>query len=314
MTEINNKKGFLIGLSLVTIFLVSQLLITAGVDLNQKAHAGESFGLIADSMMLEDQSKYDFEETVERFKEEVDNAGWGILNYHDMQAVKEGHGFEVREVKVFDLCSAEYSAEILELDDERIVTPLMPCRVSIYKKSNGNTYIGRMNSPLMARFFGGTINDVMQVASAETEEIIDQLIVDERERGNSAFDLVAGVNYLVEDETLGFHLGKRTNLTRTFALTSTYERFDELNGLNFGAEYNIFTVDAADINFYAKAGLGYYFADDVNNTFGANLGTSAEFSLLSNLDLVTGLNYRRFDLRESDSDDIDINLGVSYTF
>ncbi len=74
--------------------------------------------------------------------------------------------------------AAEYSAEILELDDERIVSPMMPCRIAIYEKSDGTTYIARMNSSLVARAFGGQINETMQKASAETEEFISDLIVD----------------------------------------------------------------------------------------------------------------------------------------
>jgi uncharacterized protein (DUF302 family) len=49
---------------------------------------------------------------------------------------------------------------------------LMPCRVAIYEKSNGKTYITRMDSKLMARPFGGVINEVMQTAALETEEMI----------------------------------------------------------------------------------------------------------------------------------------------
>ena len=127
-------------------------------------------------MMIESQSRYDFDETVERFRNQVDDAGWGILNHHDMQEVKAGMGYEVLPVKVFDVCSGHYSYTILREDDERIVTPMMPCRISIYEKSDGNTYIGRMNSGLVARLFGGIINDVMQNATAETEEFLEPLI------------------------------------------------------------------------------------------------------------------------------------------
>ena len=128
-------------------------------------------------MMVESESRYDFDTTVEMFQERVDEAGWGILNVHDMQEVKANLGYDVLPVKVFDVCSGEYSATILKEDDARLVTPMMPCRISIYEKSDGNTYIGRMNSGVVARLFGGTINDVMQVATAETEEIIEQLLV-----------------------------------------------------------------------------------------------------------------------------------------
>ncbi len=127
-------------------------------------------------MMLEDESNYDFDTTIERFEEALDDGGWSVLQIHDMQEVLAGHGHDVDAIKIYELCSSEYSAEILQLDDERIVSPLMPCRVAIYEKSDGNTYIARMNSNLMARPFGGVINDVMQIAADETEVIIDQLI------------------------------------------------------------------------------------------------------------------------------------------
>ncbi len=127
-------------------------------------------------MMLEDESNYDFDTTIERFETALDEGGWSVLEIHDMQAVLDGHGHDVDAIKIYELCSSEYSAKILELDDERVVSPLMPCRVSIYEKSDGNTYISRMNSSLFARPFGGVINDVMQVAAEETEVIIDTLI------------------------------------------------------------------------------------------------------------------------------------------
>ncbi len=135
------------------------------------------FWLAAPSlMMMEDESNYDFDETVERFDEELDNAGWSVLEIHDMQEILDGHGHDVDQIKIYELCSSEYSANILALDDERIVSPLMPCRVSVYEKSDGNTYISRMNSSLFAMPFGGVINDTMQVAAEETEDVIDELI------------------------------------------------------------------------------------------------------------------------------------------
>ncbi len=127
-------------------------------------------------MMLEDESKYGFDETVEVFKTEVEEAGWSVLQVHDMKSILARHGHDVKNVQIFELCSSQYSAEILKLDDERIVSPLMPCRIAIYEKSNGNTYITRMDSKLMARPFGGVINEVMQKAAVDTEEIIAQIL------------------------------------------------------------------------------------------------------------------------------------------
>ena len=127
-------------------------------------------------MMLEDRSPHDFATTVAIFEHEVREGGWSVLQTHDMQAILAGHGHDVQAVKIFELCSSMYSAEILRLDDERIVSPLMPCRVAIYEKSNGNTYIARMNSELMAKPFGGVISAVMDRAAVETEVVISRVL------------------------------------------------------------------------------------------------------------------------------------------
>lgn len=132
--------------------------------------------LVAPSLMINEyQSRYDFNETVSVFEERVADAGWGVLNVHNMQEVKANLGYEVLPVMIFDLCSGQYSYQILSRDDERIVTPLMPCRVSIYEKSDGNTYIAMLNSGLVARVFGGVINDVMQQVMLETAAIIEPM-------------------------------------------------------------------------------------------------------------------------------------------
>ncbi|MFT4282851.1 MAG: DUF302 domain-containing protein [Candidatus Woesearchaeota archaeon] len=163
MVKKNNllgKMAYLLGGLFIGIILLSLVLFLAAPSL----------------MMNEFESRYDFNETVSLFEQRVNESGWGILNTHDMQAVKANLGYDVLPVKIFDLCSGEYSYEILSRDDERIVTPMMPCRVSIYEKSNGNTYIGMMNSGLVAKLFGGIINDVMQKATSETMEIISPIV------------------------------------------------------------------------------------------------------------------------------------------
>lgn len=127
-------------------------------------------------MMMEDESQYGFDETVAKFETAVTDAKWKIAGLHDMKSILDGFGYDVRNVKIYELCSSKYSAVILQEDDERIVSPLMPCRVAIYEKSDGKTYITRMNSMLMAKPFGGLIDEVMQQAAGETEVILEQLI------------------------------------------------------------------------------------------------------------------------------------------
>ncbi len=85
-------------------------------------------------------------------------------------------GKTVKPVKVFELCHPDHAEKILKKGDERIVTSLMPCRVSIYEKNNGKVYVSRMNSGLMAKPMGGIIDEVMSAASKENEEILKAII------------------------------------------------------------------------------------------------------------------------------------------
>ena len=101
---------------------------------------------------------------------------WFYPRYAGNSATSRAHDvMEVKNLRI--MFSSRYSAEILKLDDERIVTPMMPCRIAIYEKSNGKTYVTRMDSELMARPFGGVINDVMQKAAVEMEAVVEQVIL-----------------------------------------------------------------------------------------------------------------------------------------
>ena len=139
---------------------------------------GIIFFTMRSKMLIENKSKYDFDATVEKLKTSILDQGWKVVAIHDMKKTLAGFGYDVLEVKVFEICSAKHSVKILELDDERTVSTLMPCRVSVYKKSNGNAYVSRMNAKLMAIPMGGVIADVMGLAAAETEIILAEIIDD----------------------------------------------------------------------------------------------------------------------------------------
>ena len=127
-------------------------------------------------MMMEDKSPYDFEKTVEVFEQSVEDLGWKIPTVHDLQATMAKYDKDVKKVKVFELCHPDHAGEILAESEERIVSALMPCRVSIYEKEDGTVYFSRMNSGLMAKTFGGLIAAVMDTASADVEVMLDPLM------------------------------------------------------------------------------------------------------------------------------------------
>jgi uncharacterized protein (DUF302 family) len=132
---------------------------------------------MAPGMMLkEDPSPHNFEKTVADFEAAVLNQGWKIPAVHDLQNTMYKFGKTVRPVKVFELCHPDHADKILRESEERIVSTMMPCRVAIYEKADGKVYMSRMNSSLMAGMMGGIINEVMQEAYLENEQMIKAVI------------------------------------------------------------------------------------------------------------------------------------------
>jgi uncharacterized protein (DUF302 family) len=138
----------------------------------------EKKDVMKSDFFLETLSKLSFEETVEKFKSIAEQKTWKVTAIHDLQQTMKTHGKEVLPVKVFAICHPKHSSKILEKDDERIISSMMPCRISIYMKSDGKVYISRMNSVIMAQFFDGIIKDVMSESGLEVEEMIQELVVE----------------------------------------------------------------------------------------------------------------------------------------
>jgi len=127
-------------------------------------------------MLKENKSKHDFETTLAEIEKSVDSLGWKIPHINDLQATMHKFGKDVRQVKVYEICHPEHAYKVLSQDDERIVSTLMPCRIAIYEKSNGNIYVSRMNSGLMSKPMNKIIRSTMSEAAADTEKILASVI------------------------------------------------------------------------------------------------------------------------------------------
>lgn len=126
-------------------------------------------------MFFESKSKYAFDETVEKLAEIITENGWVIAHTHDLQATMNKNGFDVSSVKVFEICKPNYAYRLLSDDTLRIYSNMMPCRVSVYMKNDGSTYVSRMNSAIMAAQIGGVVQDVMSNAFKDVEQFIEKV-------------------------------------------------------------------------------------------------------------------------------------------
>jgi uncharacterized protein (DUF302 family) len=86
------------------------------------------------------------------------------------------YGYEVDRVAVLELCQPHHAGRILAEDRAKVVTSMMPCRVSVYETSDGRVIVSRMNTSLMAQAFGGTVASVMAEATQENEAILKSVI------------------------------------------------------------------------------------------------------------------------------------------
>ena len=61
---------------------------------------------------------------------------------------------------------------LLAEDQTRILSILMPCTITVYKKDNGKTYIGMMNAGLMGKMFGSTVARVMGEVAKDQKQMV----------------------------------------------------------------------------------------------------------------------------------------------
>lgn len=127
-------------------------------------------------VMIENQSRYGFAETVEKLSKTIIENGWKVTITHDLQETMKKNGKEVLPVKVIELCNPNHAFQILSKDGLRNVSPMLPCRISVYEKSDGLTYISRMNAPAFADMIGGEAAKTMVQAFEETEVFVTKVV------------------------------------------------------------------------------------------------------------------------------------------
>jgi uncharacterized protein (DUF302 family) len=122
--------------------------------------------------IFEKESLFGFNETVEILTIAATDREWGNPATHDLQATLAKSGKSVRPVKVIEICKPAYSGEMLAKSDERVVSVMMPCRVSVYEKADGKIYVATLNVKSITAGMPDSIQSAMIAAANEIEEIV----------------------------------------------------------------------------------------------------------------------------------------------
>lgn len=122
------------------------------------------------------ESKYDFEKTLEVLTESVKDNNWKMPHQYDLQQIMANNGFTVKPVRVFSICKPDIAVQILQKDNDRPVAAMMPCRIAVYEKGDGKTYVSRINPVLFARLLGGSAGAVMGDAGEGSEKVLKAVV------------------------------------------------------------------------------------------------------------------------------------------
>jgi uncharacterized protein (DUF302 family) len=127
-------------------------------------------------IIIERVSPWNFDKTVELLSGAAVKKDWNIPATHDLQQSLAKAGKTVNSVKVLEVCKPEFSGKMLEKNDERIVSVMMPCRISVYLKEDGKTYVAIINGRALVSGMSEKVREVMIAASDEVNEIVDSVI------------------------------------------------------------------------------------------------------------------------------------------
>jgi uncharacterized protein (DUF302 family) len=128
------------------------------------------------SLITEDRINVSFDEAVEKISTTAEKLGWKVPAVHDLKKSLSNSGMDVLPVKVIEICNPQFSGRILSQSDERLLSALMPCRISVYEKEDGNIYISRLNTSSLSGF-SESATEAMTEALNEIEQILSDMII-----------------------------------------------------------------------------------------------------------------------------------------
>jgi len=131
--------------------------------------------IMAPGLMFHEQvSPFGVEETVARIQQNIQKTGngWSLSGLRNPAKAVEQDGGNTLPVLMIEACSTRYSGPILKDDSVRFLSILMPCKISVYKKNDGKTYIGNMNAGLMGKMFGSKVGEIMGGVAADQAKFL----------------------------------------------------------------------------------------------------------------------------------------------
>jgi len=132
--------------------------------------------MTTNQIIIEQVSPFNVDTTVEKLIAAAALKEWQNPAVHNLQQSLAKSGKTVRPVQVIEICKPEYSGKMLEKNDERIVSVMMPCRISVYEKEDGKTYVALLNMAEMISGLSPVAIEAIRGATNESRDIVKSVI------------------------------------------------------------------------------------------------------------------------------------------
>jgi uncharacterized protein (DUF302 family) len=120
-------------------------------------------------LILEYKSGFSVEETAEMLSQRAKDSGrWIAKRGSACSLPRPADGTKIETIF---FCNAKIAKGIVDNPDSRIVTSVIPCQFSIYKKADGSVALSRLNITLIGMLSGRNAAELLTQAKKEQSEM-----------------------------------------------------------------------------------------------------------------------------------------------
>ncbi len=122
-------------------------------------------------------SRFGFDETVDKLNENALKNGWTIPDVRNLQQEYVDSGIkEMTPLKVLYFCNSQGGYSIIQNDEKKAMSVMMPMGVSVYEKKDGSVEIAAMNIGMMGGMVSGEAKEVFVDGGERLEASLKEII------------------------------------------------------------------------------------------------------------------------------------------
>lgn len=151
------------------VYLIAGLIVGVLITLGIQSSPSEG-------LLVEKESRYNFEESCTQLEASAKSLEWRTPAVHDMQKILAGAGLEITQNKIYEVCKPAHAFNIIIDDQNKLASPLLPCRIAVYEKADGKTYFAYTNMEQAGKLFKGEVQQAMNTVQTDIEKLLAPMV------------------------------------------------------------------------------------------------------------------------------------------